>query len=110
MTKAAADTIQVQHPPVVILVGLDDPLAQECATAMSPIATVKAKDTGRALAQIVTLRPLVVVLRGDEPADEVADVHERAAATGARVVTVGSDRGPALRARLEATLAPLAGR
>lgn len=97
----AADTLEVQHPPIVILVGLDESLASECSNAVNPVATIQTTEPSRALSQIVTLHPLLVIVRRDERADVTADVRERAAATGAAVVEVGAERGEALTKRIE---------
>ena len=97
----AADTLEVQHPPIVVLVGLDDSLASECTNAVNPVATLHTKEPARALSQIVTLHPLLVIVRHDERADVTADVRERAVATGTAVLEVGAERGEALTKRIE---------
>lgn len=94
-----------RHPYLVLLVGLPEALARECAAAVVPTPTLRV-DTAAGLEKIPQLKPLVVVVQASPAAlaAEVNALRVAAKTASASFVDLAQNDGRSLEARLRAAV------
>ena len=83
------ETRQVAADRCVLLVDVPEDLVRPIAAALA-MTVLRAKHPAAACERMVTMRPLVVVVGGEQEPDQLANVEEHALAIAAQVVVLAN--------------------
>ena len=86
--------------PTVMLVGLADDLAEDCAKAADPVSTLRVAHAAAALQRMVSTLPLVILIGASVSEKDEEALRQQATAIGALVRSEREVGGPGLAAQV----------